>query len=225
MNKKDGLKKSLLFSELSEGDLSEVANITTARRFARGEAIFSEGDPADELFILSSGRIEIFKLSADGKRQILRTVVSGEMFAEAAMFSGKTYPAYADALTECEILCIAKGDLLNLLHTNPQLSLKMLGALSSLLRELTTLIEDLSLREVSARLAKFLLDCSVKADRDFFQLEMKMMELAHKIGTVSETLSRTLRKMRLMGIIDIKGKTINILDKEVLQKIASGMKI
>ena len=87
------------------------------------------------------------------------------------------------------------------------------------------MIEDLCLKDVSGRLAKFILERSMKAERDFFRLDMKMGELAQKICTVSETLSRTLRKMKVKGIIDVKGKTITILDKEALQKIATGMKM
>lgn len=225
MDKKVILKNSVLFSELSDKDLKEIADISRVRKFNKGEAIFSEGDPADTFFVLSSGRIEVFKLSAEGKKQILRIVLPGEVVAEAAMFSGKTYPAYADATIDCEILCITQREMLDLLQKNPQLSLRMLGALSNLLRGFTGMIEDLCLRDVPARVAKFMLDRSLKADRDFFQLEMKMGELAQKICTVSETLSRTLRKMRAKGIIDVKGKTITILDKETLQKIAAGMKI
>jgi len=225
MDKKEILKKSPLFAELSEEDLDEVARIAVAREFPRRKAIFSEGDLADKVFILGSGRIEVYKLSPQGKKQILRFVLPGELFAEAAMFAGKSYPAYADAATECEILSIAREDLLSLLQVNPQLSLRMLGALSNLLRGLTGMIEDLCLRDVSARLAKFLLDRSAKSGRDFFHLDMKMGDVAQKICTVSETLSRTLRKLRLKGVIDVKGKTITILDRENLEKIASGMKI
>ena len=225
MDKKAILKNSLLFSELNDKDLKEIDNIAIVRRFAKGEVIFSKGDPADTLYVLSSGRIEVFKLSSEGKKQVLRIVLPGEVFAEAAMFSGKSYPAYADATIDCEILCIAQKDLLDLLQSNPQLSLRMLGALSSLLRDFTGMIEDLCLRDVPARVAKFMLDRSLKTGRDFFHLEMKMGELAQKICTVSETLSRTLRKMRGSGIIDVKGKTVTILDKETLQKIAAGMKM
>ncbi|UCE17142.1 MAG: Crp/Fnr family transcriptional regulator [Gemmatimonadota bacterium] len=225
MEIKDILKKSPLFSELNAGDLDAVAGISAKKRYAKGEAIFNEGEPADRLFILNSGRIEVFKLSTEGKRQILRIVLPGEVFAEAAMFSGETYPAYADAATDTELLCIAQKEFLYLLEKKPELSLRMLGALSKLLRGFTGMIEDLCLRDVPSRLAKFLLDRSVKEDRDFFHLDMKMGDLAQKICTVSETLSRTLRKMRVKGVIDVRGKTITILDKETLQKIASGMKI
>lgn len=225
MEIKEILKKSPLFSELAADDLAVVADISTIKKYAKGEAVFSEGEPAAKLFILNSGRIEIFKLSAEGKKQIIRIVLPGEVFAEAAMFSGETYPAYADAATDCELLCIAQEEFLDLLKRNPELSLRLLGALSKLLRGFTGVIEDLCLRDVPSRLAKFLLDRSIKENRDFFQLDMKMGDLAQKICTVNETLSRTLRKMRVKGVIDVRGKTINILDKEALQKIASGMKM
>jgi CRP-like cAMP-binding protein len=225
MEKKDILKNSILFAELQEKDLDAIADIAVIRVYEKGQAVFSEGDQADTLFVLGSGRVEVFKLSSDGKKQVLRIVLPGEIFAEAAVFSGGSYPAYADATTHSEMLCITQSEFLKLLQTNPQLSMSMLGALANLLRGFTGMIEDLCLRDVSARVAKFILDRSMKTGKDFFQLEMKMGELAQKICTVSETLSRTLRKMRLKGIIDVRGKTITILDKEALHKIVSGMKI
>lgn len=225
MDKADILHSSVLFSGLQEKDLKRISGIASIRVFEKGQAIFSEGDGADTLFVLGNGRIEVYKLSPEGKKQVLRVVLPGEIFAEAAVFSGKSYPAYADATTDSEILCIAREEFLSLLQSNPQLSLSLLGALADLLRGFTGMIEDLCLRDVSARVAKFILDRSMKTGRDFFRLEMKMGELAQKICTVSETLSRTLRKMRVKGIIDVKGKTITILDKEALQKIVSGMKI
>ena len=225
IDKKEVLQNSMLFSGLEEKDLKRIAAIAVMKHYEKGQAIFSEGDKADTLFVLGSGRIEVFKLSADGKKQVLRIVLPGEIFAEAAVFAGKSYPAYADATIGSDILCIDQSRFLDLLQKNPQLSLSMLGALSNLLRGFTGMIEDLCLRDVSARVAKFILDRSMMTGRDFFRLEMKMGELAQKICTVNETLSRTLRKMRVKGIIDVKGKTITILDREMLQKLASGMKI
>jgi CRP/FNR family transcriptional regulator len=225
MDKRTILRNSLLFSGMNERDLAEIAGITGLKRFEKGETILNEGDPADTLYILGSGRIEVFKLSPEGKKQTLRIVLPGEAFAEVAMFSEGVYPAYADALSECEIVCVAKIELIRLLKTNPELSLRMINSLANLLRGFTGMVEDLCLKDVSARVAKFLLDRSITTGSDFFHLEMKMGEMAQRICTVSETLSRTLRKMRVRGIIDVKGKTITILDKETLQRIASGMKI
>jgi len=176
IEKTNVLRNIQFFSELKEKDLHQVAGIAMQITVAKGGEIFSEGDPAENLFILNSGRVEVFKLNADGKKQLMRTVMPGEMFAEAAMFSGHTYPAFADAVKQSEVLTIAKNDLLDLLQTNPQLSLNMLGALSKLLRKLTKKIEDYTLKCVSARVASFLLDHSAKVERDTFTLNMKMGE-------------------------------------------------
>lgn len=225
MDKKTILRNSLLFSGMSERDLGDIAGIAVLKKAEKNETILNEGDPAESLYILGSGRVEVFKLSSEGKKQTLRIILPGEAFAEVAMFSEDVYPAYADALSNCEMLAIPKREFIRLLKENSELSLRMISSLASLLKGFTGMVEDLCLRDVSARLAKFFLDRSTVEERDFFLLEMKMGELAQRICTVSETLSRTLKKLRVRGIIDMKGKTITILDKETLRKIASGMKL
>ncbi len=225
MDKKTILRNSLLFSGMNERDLADIAGIAILKKAEKNETILNEGDPAENLYLIGTGRVEIFKISPEGRKQTLRIVLPGEAFAEVAIFSEEVYPAYADALSDCEMLGIPKKELIRLLKANAELSLRMIASLANLLRGFTGMIEDLCLKDVSARLAKFLLDRSILEERDFFRLEMKMGELAQRICTVSETLSRTLRKMRVRGIIDVKGKTITILDKETLRKIASGMRI
>jgi CRP/FNR family transcriptional regulator len=209
---------------MTEQELTAVQKITHFRKVARGEEVFAEGDPAEALYILSSGRVEIFKLNADGKKQLLRAISPGDMFAEAVMFSGASYPAFADATMDSELLVITRRDLVQLLYTHPQLSLKMLGALAHLLMKFNKMIEDLTLKEVPARVASLLLDYSEQTGRKTFTLDMKMGELAEQVGTARETLSRTMRKLRYEGIIGVQGKTITILNTELLEEVAGGMR-
>ena len=224
MGMTDLLKRTTLFSGMAEQELAAVEKIAHIRKAARGEEIFAEGDPAEALYILISGRVEVFKLNADGKKQLLRTISPGEMFAEAVMFSGTSYPAYADATTDCELLVITRKHLVTLLYTHPQLSLKMLGSLAQLLMKFSKMIEDLTLKEVPARVASFLLENSEQTGSPTFTLNMKMGELAEQVGTARETLSRAMRKFRYEGMIGVQGKTITILKKELLDEVASGMR-
>lgn len=225
MYKKFFLKKCSLFSDLDERELTKIEAISILKRIKKDTSIFREGESAGGFFIVNSGRVKIYKISKTGKEQVLFIAGPSDVFAEAAIFSGGMYPAYADTLTNCELLYIPKIEFIELLKGSPSLSLKMLGSLSKIIRYFNALIEDLSLKEVPARLAKYLLDISLKANSNSFVLDAKKSDIALKLGTVSETLSRALKKLREKRIISIKKKHITILKKELLQKIVAGFKI
>jgi len=221
---RDVLRQIPLFSELSDLDLKELEKLVICKNFGKDEYVFHEGDRAEHLFIVVSGRIKIFKLSQEGKEQILQVVGPNQIFAEAAMFSGEDYPAFAQAMEDSRLFLIERRNLLNLLARSPSLALKMMSALAFLLRRLNRLVEDLSLKDVQARLAKYLLDQAAKKEEDEFTIPLKKESLAWSLGTVSETLSRNLKKLKELGVIEIKGKKIRILDRKTLLKISAGLK-
>lgn len=231
MDMKDSeLRRCYLFSGLNRGELEKISKIAIYKKYVKGESIFSEGDRALGFFIVCSGKVKIFKLSSDGKEFILNVVSAGEPFAEAAIFSGESYPAYADSLTESRLLFIPRREFLALIEKYPKLSIKMLGTLSGIIRRFNRMIEELSLREVSCRVAKYLLDLSTRRGRRVedgieFDLDTNKAQLASRLGTISETLSRCLAKFRKKNLIRMDKNRIVLLDKATLQSIAAGMKI
>ena len=146
------------------------------------------------------------------------------MFAEAAIFKGGTFPANSAAEADSVVAFFPKDRFVRLLTDYPSISLKMIGSLSAFVREFNRQIEDLSLKEVSARLAAHLLRMAQKAGGHRFELEMTKAELARSLGTISETLSRNLRKMRDQDIIEVDGNSISILDAGRLNALAEGEK-
>jgi CRP-like cAMP-binding protein len=154
----DPLKINPLFSGLDEEGLSRIKAIALARQIKKGESLFVQGEEANGFYLVLQGRIKIYRLSPQGKEYILRIAGPGETLAEAAVFSGKTYPASADSLEESRLYYFKKSDFVHLIRQDPQLSLNMISGLSLLLRNLTQQVEDLSLHEVSSRLARYLLD-------------------------------------------------------------------
>lgn len=210
---------------MDDTDLLIVKSIVIERYYKKNITIFSENEEAQGFYIVSSGKVKIYKLSPEGKEHVLHICSQGEMFAEAAMFSGKEYPAYARAIENVNLLFIPKKGFLDLVKKNPEMSIKMLGALSVKLRKFAGMIEDLSLKEVSARLAKYILDISIHKGSKTFSLDIKKTDLALKLGTVSETISRTLKKLKDHKIISADKSEISILDFESLQEISAGMKL
>jgi CRP/FNR family transcriptional regulator, dissimilatory nitrate respiration regulator len=224
------LKLNPLFSGLDESGLHKVKGITVLNSYKKGNILFSQGDEAQGFYLVIHGKIKIYRMSPQGQEYIMRIVGPGETIAEAAVFSGKTYPASAEALEDSRLYYLKKSDFLFLIQESPQLALNMMTGLSLLLRQLAQQVEDLSLKEVSARLARFLIEEALKvspvpANGLTIPLEMKKGLLASRLGTIGETLSRTLAKMKQREIIQINTKVITIKNIEVLKEIAEGLKL
>ena len=194
------------------------------RGFIRGEIIFSEGDEGNGFYVVISGKVKIFKLSSEGKEQILHIFGPGSPFGEVPVFSGEHFPAYAETLEESRILFIPRADFIDLITRNPLLALNMLAVLSRRLRTFTVLIENLSLKEVPGRLAVYLLFLSEQGKGiDDFTLDISKNQLASLLGTIPETLSRILSRMdREEFIKSTAPRHIKILDRKGLEELASG---
>ncbi|MCK5124682.1 MAG: Crp/Fnr family transcriptional regulator [candidate division Zixibacteria bacterium] len=225
MNTAELLKSCYLCKELNVQELNSLADIVLIRTVDKGEILFLQGDRANGFYTLLSGLIRIYKASPEGKEYTLHIIRPGQMFAEAAIFSGEVYPANSLALEESVVVFFAKDRFVNLLANSPQISLKMISALSGFVRDFNQQIENLSLKEVSARLALFLLSQAEASGQNKIVLDTSKSELANSIGTISETLSRNFRKMKELGIIEIDGKSITILNFDKLKAISEGEKV
>lgn len=222
----DVLRKTPLFATLPDDDLRRVADLAVPRRFAKKEAVFREGDRADGFFIVASGKVKVFKLSGEGKEQILHVLEAGQTFAEAVIFEGGVYPAHAEALDDSDLLFLPKRPFLELLERRPVVAIRMLASLSRWLKRMTDLAESLSLRDVETRLI-FYLSEELKTrgipPKDGVEIELPIGKnvLASRLGTVPETFSRTLKKLQDDGLIDVRGKRIRIVSAERLFSILS----
>ncbi|MBW2090496.1 MAG: Crp/Fnr family transcriptional regulator [Deltaproteobacteria bacterium] len=210
-----------LFSGLTEAQYRDLAAIVVDRTFARGNSIFSEGDEGTGCYLVVKGRVKIYKLSPEGKEQILHLWGPGEPFGEAALFAGRNFPAHADAYEESRVFFFPRKAFANLIKANPSLALNMLATLSMRLHRFASLIEDLSLKEVPGRLAAYLLELSRTQDEsDRVTLDLAKSQVANLLGTIPETMSRMLAMMVKQGLIKSDGPRIEILDREGLEALA-----
>lgn len=221
------LKQANLFSRLEGDELDDLAAIARARRLDNGDILFSTGDRAKGFYVLLEGKIKLYKISPDGKEYILRVVSTGQTFAEAAAFSGLTYPVFAESMSPCRLVYFDAGDFRNLIQKSPQLALNMIATMASLLQSLNQKIEDLSLREVAARLCRHLLararqQLGEAKDGSTLQLETTKSALAASLGTIGETLSRTFKKLQQRGIVEVDRDAVTLLDCRQLEEIADG---
>ena len=212
-----------LFTGLSQEQYEELAMIVTDQEFPRGQVIFSEGDPGVGFYILISGQVKIYKLSLDGKEQILHILGPGEPFAEAAVFHGRSFPAFAEVMQQSRVFFFPRDAFINLIRENPDLAMNMMASLSMRLKKFAMMIESLSLKEVPGRLASHLIFLSSQQDETTdLKLNFTKAQLASLLGTIPETLSRILKKMSRHGLIETSGQNIKLLDLDGLEDLASG---
>jgi len=225
MENKEIVKKALLFSGLEEEYLTEVTDIAVRRPFAKGETLFSEGEKAEGFYLLASGALKLCKVSPDGREKVLHMVHPVETFAEAAFFGDGKYPAEARGVEKGEVLFFPRAAFMGLLERNPRFSMNLIASLSLLLRRFARQIEELSFADAPSRLASYLLDLAARKSTSFqgltyLELDMRKGELASRLGTVSETLSRTFKKLKEEGVIEVDGNKVIVLSMDKLKAVA-----
>lgn len=214
------IRRIPLFSGLREGDLRAFLGACSKKQLPSGAQLFSPDMPADWFYVIIKGRMKVYQLSAKGDEQILHIYGPGQTIGEAAMWSSANFPAHAEAMTDALLLVITRQALEEAITRKPELALEMMAGMSAKLREFNQLIEQLSLREVPSRLAAVLLQMSVARGSNKIRLQQTKRELAAQIGTVSETLSRALAKLKSAGLVEVDGSEITLLDIDGLRDLA-----
>jgi CRP/FNR family transcriptional regulator len=225
MNLRSEIAKASLFSGLPTDQLEGLAQICLNQKLEKGQLLFSEGGSAKGFYLVVGGKIKIYKLSFEGKEQILHIFGMGEICGEVPVFAGGNYPANAEAIEPTEVLFFPRSAFVDLIHKEPAIALNMLAILSQRLRRFTHLIEDLSLKEVPGRLAAYLIFLGERSgEPETLELDITKSQLASLLGTIPETLSRILAKMAQQGIIAVEGRKITLLDRNALEVLAAGGK-
>jgi CRP/FNR family transcriptional regulator, dissimilatory nitrate respiration regulator len=171
--------------------------------------------------VIVHGRVKVFKSSRQGRAQTLMIMGPREPIGEVAALSGESYPATAETLERTETFYIPRDSFLELIRSQPEVALRLLAALSARLRAFASLIEDLSLKGVSERLAAYLLSLPSDGERtQALELEISKGELAAAVGTVPETLSRAFQQLTRAGAVETKGRRVVIKDRALLERLA-----
>lgn len=219
MKPRQVISSSSLFQGLPEKDIDQIVAIAIERSYQKGESIFFEGEPGNGFYMVGEGKVKIFKMSLQGKEQILHIFGEGEPFGEVPVFHGQPFPATAEALIATRVLFFPRREFVRIVTQSPSIALNMLAMLSMRLRRFTSQIESLSLKEVPARLASYLLYLSEEqGGADSVELEISKGQLASLLGTIPETLSRIFAKMSEEGLIEVQGRTIKLLDRAGLEE-------
>jgi len=210
------------FGGLDPEILTAIAQVAEHRAYDRDQVVFMEGDPGAGLYIVEHGWFKVVKISLDGREQAIHFLGPGEAFNAMSVFTETPNPATVIALEPSTALLVRRDAMIRLLDAHPRLARIMIQKLAARVQHLITLVEDLSLRTVEARMARMLLargrqgeDQTVSRRRWATQNEM-----AARLGTVPDVVSRTLRKLASEGMIEVSRHQIKILDIEGLERVA-----
>jgi CRP/FNR family transcriptional regulator len=214
-----------LFSGLSLRDWAEIEQLIYERDFARGEHLFRQGDPADTLFIVKSGRAKVTRHSADGKDVLLRVCSEGQMLGNVGVFDGNGYLASAQAVEPTATFCLSRSDCFGWIDRCPPLAYAVIADLSRRLRGATDLICSLAVDRAEQRIARALLTLATNSGQftnDGVMIEMPLtrQDVADMTGTTVETAIRTMSKFRQQGLIQSQRRRVVLADLEQLQSIA-----
>jgi len=220
------ISQTPIFQNLPEDALKMIRRIAKDKFYNKGQNVFSEGDDGNGFYVVAAGKVKIYKVSLEGKEQILHIYGPGNPFGEVPVFSGEQFPANAQTLLQSHLLFFPRTAFTELIAKNPSLCLNMLAILSLRLRQFTIQVENLSLKEVPGRLAAYLLYLVQEQEaEDSVSLPISKGQLASLLGTIPETLSRILTKMSNRGLIDVSGGKITLLDPVGLEELAETGKL
>jgi CRP-like cAMP-binding protein len=219
------LRNTTLFGELNETELQALAQHAAERRLARDEILFLAGDEAQGLFVIVSGALRAFREGVDGREQVIHVERAGATIAELPVFDDKPYPSTVAAEEETIVLFLDKREVKTLCLKYPLIALAALKLLAGRLRKCAELVEALSLREVDQRLARWLLnEARARGVRRGEALEVALVltnqQIAARIGSVREVVSRALNRLQSNGLIVIEGRTVRISDEAALSVYA-----
>lgn len=206
------------FAGLSSAELDSIKQLIFEKTAERGEIVLLEGEPAGALFFVVSGVVKVFKTSAGGKEQILNLVRPGESFNDVPIFDDGPNPASAQAMGPVTLYGVRKSGLKVILRDHPQVALNVIKVLADRVRQLVSLVEDLSFRQVIGRVAKILLEHA--GDGTGPRQRLTQHEMAAMAGTVREVVARSLKALEDEGMIRLERHRIIITNKEALKETA-----
>jgi CRP/FNR family transcriptional regulator, dissimilatory nitrate respiration regulator len=208
------LRGCKLFNDPPLENLDEIAALTEVKPLAKGEYLLHQGMASEGLYVVQRGAVKVFRTGCSGKEQVIHVFRPGESFGEETLVLEQGYPAEARAIEESQVLVVRKTGLVALVKRQPDLALRILRAMERHLRLLVGLLDDLKLKDIKTRVVNWLLrQCPNPRSREPFiiQLPTTKRMLASELGTVSETLSRTLAKLRNLRLLTLDGTTITLL--------------
>ena len=208
-----------IFQDLTEEEIQEIDRATTVSTARRGRLLYMPEDTSEVLFLLKEGRVQLYRISPDGKKLVIGTIAPGTIFGEMALIGQGMHNTFAEATEDCVLLVMSREDVERMLVTKPMVALRIFEELGSRLKETESRLEEIAFKGIPARLASLLLQLAEERGGDIVT-GMTHQDLGEQIGTYRETTTQTLNTFKADGLIDIGRKRITILDREGLERVA-----
>ncbi|HJT57341.1 MAG TPA: Crp/Fnr family transcriptional regulator [Ktedonobacteraceae bacterium] len=218
----EALRQIPLFASLSQEELARVAAMVGERHYNRDDLILLEGEMGGALHFVHSGLVKVYKTSPSGKDQVLRLITTGQTFNDVPALDGGPNPASAAAMEPTTVYVIQRAELHKLILTRPEVAEAVVKTLANALRHLVSLVEDLSLRHVTARIAKMLLEQEDSAREGQHAYHLTQQEMAALVGTAREVVGRALKELEGAGAIEMRQGRAIVINRERLQMLISG---
>ncbi len=215
MDRVHELSRVPLLAGLDQNELESLASRAVERKFESDENLFWEGDECQGLYLLVEGAVKILKTSQNGREMMLDMVHAPSSVAELPLFDRGAYPASVRAVKACTTLFINRNEFYQACRQNPDLALKLLAVVGRRLRQLVFVVESITFGSVTKRLARLLLE--LQAENAGGGITLTHQELASRLGTVREVVSRNLARFRVQGFIRIEGREIGVVNPNGLK--------
>ena len=213
------LSELTVFRDLSPREMEELNRITTISTVPKGRVFYRPEEPGEVLFILKEGRVQLYRISPEGKKLVITTLGPHTLFGEMALLGTKMHNTFAEAIEDCLICVMSRTDLERLILNKPQVALRILEITGKRLREAEERLENMAFKGIPARLASLLLRLAEEQSSETIA-GLTHQDLAESVGTYRETATQVLNDLKTGGFIDIGRKRIMILDREGLEEVA-----
>ena len=209
-----------IFQDLSEDEIAEIDRTTTLTTARRGRIFYMPEDSSEVLFLLKQGRVQLYRISAEGKKLVIGTIGPGAVFGEMALIGQGMHNSFAEALEDCVLCVMSREQVERLLAAKPRVALRIFEALGRRLKDAEARLEEIGFRGIPARLASLLLQVADEQGGDTI-VGFTHQDLSERIGTYRETTTQTLNGFRSQGLVEIGRKRIVILDRDGLRRLAA----
>jgi len=213
------LSELTVFQDLSPREMEELNRVTTMSTVPRGRVFYRPEEPGEVLFILREGRVQLYRISPEGKKLVITTLGAHTLFGEMALLGTRMHNTFAEAIEDCLIYIMSRNDLERLIVSKPQVAVRILEATGKRLLEAEKRLQNMAFKGIPARLASLLLRLAdEQGSNDITGLTHQ--DLAESVGTYRETATQVLNDLKAEGLIEIGRKRITVLDRERLVEVA-----
>lgn len=208
-----------VFQDLTDAEIEEIVRITTETSARKGKILYMPEDTSEVLFLLKKGRVQLYRISPEGKKLVIATIGPGSIFGEMALIGQGMHNTFAEAIDDCTLCVMSREDVERLLVSKPRVALRIFESLGRRLKEAEARLENIAFKSIPARLASLLLRLASQQGSDTV-VGFTHQDLGEQIGTYRETTTQTLNAFKADGLIEIGRKRITILDPEGLRELA-----